>query len=65
MEKAEWDRLVKRLEVHGVEIEEGPVPRWGTHGTGTSLYFRDREGNIIEARYYEGFHDAKKCLLES
>ena len=65
MEKAEWDRLVKRLEVYKVTIEEGPVPRWGAHGTGTSIYFRDPEGNLIEARYYEGFHDAGKCLLSS
>jgi len=65
MKKAAWDRLVKRLEVHGVDIEEGPVPRWGAHGTGTSIYFRDPEGNFIEARYYEGFHSAKKCLLGS
>lgn len=65
MEKVEWDRLVKRLEVHNVDIEEGPVPRWGARGTGTSIYFRDPEGNFIEARYYEGFHDSKKCMLGS
>ncbi len=38
-----------------VDIEEGPVPRWGAHDSGTSIYFRDPEGNLIEARYYEGF----------
>ena len=65
LDKVEWERLLKRLEVHRVEIEEGPVSRWGAHGTGISIYFRDPEGNFIEARYYEGYHDAKKCLLGS
>jgi extradiol dioxygenase family protein len=65
LEKAEWDRLAKRLKVHNLDIEEGPVKRWGAHGTRTSIYFRDPDGNTIEARYYEGFHDAQKCLLGS
>lgn len=60
-----WENLLKRLHDNGVEIEEGPVPRWGAHGTGTSIYFRDPEGNLIEARYYEDSNRAEKCLLGS
>jgi len=52
LEKNAWDELVKRLQAEKVEMEEGPVQRWGAHGTGTSIYFRDPEGNLIEARYY-------------
>jgi len=54
LNKGEWDNLVERLEVNNVDTEEGPVPRWGARGTGTSIYFRDPEGNLIEARYYAG-----------
>lgn len=57
LNKGTWEKLLKRLQANNVEIEEGPVPRWGAHGTGTSVYFRDPEGNLIEARYYEG-HDS-------
>jgi catechol 2,3-dioxygenase-like lactoylglutathione lyase family enzyme len=48
-----WDDLLKRLEAQSIPVEEGPVQRWGAHGIGTSVYFRDPENNLIEARYYE------------
>ena len=54
LSKGAWENLLERLHANKVDIEEGPVPRWGAHGTGTSIYFRDPEGNLIEARYYEG-----------
>jgi catechol 2,3-dioxygenase-like lactoylglutathione lyase family enzyme len=60
LKKGEWDRLLARLEANKIDIEEGPVPRWGAHGTGTSIYFRDPEGNLIEARYYEDHDGSKK-----
>jgi catechol 2,3-dioxygenase-like lactoylglutathione lyase family enzyme len=47
-----WQDLLQRLEANNVKIEEGPVSRWGAHGSGTSIYFRDPENNLIEARYY-------------
>lgn len=49
-----WKELFDPLQAHGVSIEVGPVPRWGAPGTGTSIYFRDPEGNFIEAKCYEG-----------
>ena len=52
--KESWEDLYKRIKANSVEIEEGPVPRWGAHGTGLSFYFRDPERNLIEARHYEG-----------
>ncbi len=63
--KETWQRLLERLKANAVLIEEGPVPRWGAHGTGTSVYFRDPEGNLIEARYYEERNGSQKCLLGS
>jgi len=65
LNKKPWEDLRKRLEESGIGIEEGPVQRWGARGTGTSIYFRDPEDNMIEARYYEGVASSEKCLLGS
>ena len=65
LSKQAWDSLVVRLESNDVNIEEGPAARWGAHGTGTSIYFRDPEKNLIEARYYEDDKGSEKCLLGS
>jgi catechol 2,3-dioxygenase-like lactoylglutathione lyase family enzyme len=35
------------------EVLEGPVPRFGARGDGTSLYVRDPDGTVVELRYYE------------
>ncbi len=53
VKKDDWQKLVERLESNAVAIEEGPVVRWGAQGVGRSIYFRDPEANLIEARYYE------------
>lgn len=60
-----WEDLLERLKYHHVDIEEGPTSRWGAHGTGTSIYFKDPEGNLIEARYYDEHNRSEKCLLGS
>jgi catechol 2,3-dioxygenase-like lactoylglutathione lyase family enzyme len=66
LSKDVWEELLARLVVNSVPIEEGPVPRWGAHGTGTSVYFRDPEGNLVEARYYDqDKNNPEKCLLGS
>ncbi len=51
--KENYLALQKRLETDCVTIEEDPVQRWGAQGVGTSIYFRDPQGNYLEARYYE------------
>jgi len=63
--KETWEELLERLNASNVDIEEGPVLRWGAHGTGTSVYFRDPEGNLIEARHYEAHNSSEKCMLGS
>jgi catechol 2,3-dioxygenase-like lactoylglutathione lyase family enzyme len=41
------------LERHGVEVELGPVTRRGVGGDGTSVYFRDPDGSLLEFITYE------------
>jgi catechol-2,3-dioxygenase len=65
LDKSGWSELRERLKVNTVAITMGPVLRWGAHGSGTSIYFSDPEGNTIEARYYEDDARETKCLLGS
>ncbi len=48
----EWHGSVGEAEGHlvrhGVEVELGPVGRSGAKGAGTSLYFRDPDGSLLE-----------------
>jgi catechol 2,3-dioxygenase-like lactoylglutathione lyase family enzyme len=39
---------VAHLEKHGVAIELGPVERYGAREAGTSIYFRDPDGSLLE-----------------
>ena len=57
--KADWEALVKRVEARGIPVERGPVRLWGAQGIGTSIYFRDPEKNLIEARHYQAETDEK------
>ena len=38
----------EHLERNNVEVELGPVERSGARGTGTSVYFRDPDGSLLE-----------------
>lgn len=40
------------LRALGIEPELGPVPRTGARGPGTSVYFRDPDGNLLELLSY-------------
>jgi catechol 2,3-dioxygenase-like lactoylglutathione lyase family enzyme len=42
----------RHLRRHGVEVELGPVERRGAGGVGTSLYFRDPDGSLLELISY-------------
>jgi catechol 2,3-dioxygenase-like lactoylglutathione lyase family enzyme len=55
----EWSgpigRAAEHLKMHGVEIELGPVRRFGARGDGVSIYFRDPDGSLLEfISYTEG-----------
>jgi catechol 2,3-dioxygenase-like lactoylglutathione lyase family enzyme len=34
------------------EVVDGPAPRFGARGDGTSLYVKDPDGNTVELRHY-------------
>jgi catechol 2,3-dioxygenase-like lactoylglutathione lyase family enzyme len=48
----EWDgpitQAIVHLEAHGVAIEVGPATRNGARDAGTSVYFRDPDGSLME-----------------
>jgi len=51
-----WDGPIRgavaHLEGHGVAVETGPVERVGARGAGTSVYFRDPDGSLLELIAY-------------
>ncbi|HEU4742590.1 MAG TPA: VOC family protein [Meiothermus sp.] len=48
----EWPGPISEAEAHlrehGVEVELGPVQRFGAKGEGASVYFRDPDGTLLE-----------------
>jgi catechol 2,3-dioxygenase-like lactoylglutathione lyase family enzyme len=42
------DEAIDHLERQRVAIEAGPVARIGARGEGTSVYFRDPDGSLLE-----------------
>jgi catechol 2,3-dioxygenase-like lactoylglutathione lyase family enzyme len=45
---------IAHLRSHGIAIEHGPLRRFGAKGQGTSVYFRDPDGSLMEFMSYEG-----------
>ena len=46
-----YERVVKEfahLAKHAVMVERGPMERFGAKGSGTSVYFRDPDGSLME-----------------
>lgn len=52
----EWDGpiedAVAHLAARGVPVEAGPMQRFGAKGPGTSVYFRDPDGSLMEFMSY-------------
>jgi catechol 2,3-dioxygenase-like lactoylglutathione lyase family enzyme len=52
----EWDgpidEAVEHLRARDVPIEAGPMTRGGAKGRGTSVYFRDPDGTLLELISY-------------
>jgi catechol 2,3-dioxygenase-like lactoylglutathione lyase family enzyme len=51
-----WDgtpeEAVTHLLAHGIDVELGPAARTGGSGRGTSVYFRDPDGTLLELISY-------------
>jgi catechol 2,3-dioxygenase-like lactoylglutathione lyase family enzyme len=51
-----WPGTVEEAMAHlrqqQVPAEHGPVVRWGGRGRGTSIYFRDPDGSLLELIIY-------------
>lgn len=63
--KNNWDSLQEKLKENHISIDDGPSKRWGAHGSGVSIYFRDPDDNVIEVRYYESEEVSRPCMLRS
>jgi catechol 2,3-dioxygenase-like lactoylglutathione lyase family enzyme len=54
----EWDGPIStaldHLRTRGVQVEAGPMTRGGAKGRGTSVYFRDPDGTLLELISYAG-----------
>jgi catechol 2,3-dioxygenase-like lactoylglutathione lyase family enzyme len=46
------EEAIDHLRAHGVEVEVGPVNRFGARGRGVSVYFRDPDGSLLELIFY-------------
>ncbi|GIJ29572.1 biphenyl-2,3-diol 1,2-dioxygenase [Micromonospora qiuiae] len=47
------EAAVAHLRRHRIAVETGPVRRFGAGGMGTSVYFRDPDGSLLEFISYE------------
>jgi catechol 2,3-dioxygenase-like lactoylglutathione lyase family enzyme len=43
---------IAHLKQHNIAIEAGPMQRFGAKGAGTSVYFRDPDGSLMEFMSY-------------
>ncbi|MEU6231702.1 VOC family protein [Kitasatospora sp. NPDC047058] len=50
VEPLDWQEVV---DSGAFTVLDGPGPRYGARGTGTSLYVADPDGNTVELRWYE------------
>jgi catechol 2,3-dioxygenase-like lactoylglutathione lyase family enzyme len=53
----EWARPIEdaiaHLKKYNIAVEAGPMQRFGAKGNGTSVYFRDPDGSLMEFMSYQ------------
>jgi hypothetical protein len=54
---------IAHLDRHGIQLEAGPMERFGAKGRGTIVYFRHPDGSLMEFMSYAGcrMHDPFAC----
>jgi catechol 2,3-dioxygenase-like lactoylglutathione lyase family enzyme len=52
--RGDIESALGHLAICGVAVELGPVARDGARGPGSSVYFRDPDGSLLEFIVYEG-----------
>lgn len=53
LDRDDWEKLRVRLKDREIKLFRDGSVNFGAKGDGISMYFRDPDGNEIEARYYE------------
>src|SRR5207244_13102421 len=65
----EWSGPIEdalaHLSRHGVAVEAGPLTRGGAKGRGTSVYFRDPDGSLLEFISYSPAGDRSSPAASS
>lgn len=55
MAESEFQALQGRLDAHGIAVSAPMQQSFGAQGLAPrAFYFRDLDGNVLEARYYQG-----------
>ena len=52
---------ISHLQRCGVAVERGPLQRFGAKGPGTSVYFRDPDGSLMEFMSYAGVQNVTQA----
>lgn len=47
------EEAIAHLERKGVQVDDGPLSRPGAQGEGSSIYFRDPDGSLLEFITYQ------------
>jgi catechol 2,3-dioxygenase-like lactoylglutathione lyase family enzyme len=61
IEAPDMAETARYLRAQGVEVQEGPLERYGARGFGLSIYIRDSEGNVVELKQMPSADEAARA----